>query len=336
MEFALLVAALLNFAILLVILLRRPATDVASELAKQNAALQEALLKGLLQVQEKVQQDLQRGRQEQFETMRKGLAEVGEKLVKIHEATGTVVELSKGINALNTVLTKSQGRGAFGEWALERMLADLFGDHTELYAIQHVLDGGERVDAAIFVRPDRSQLLAVDSKFPLANAMPILEGRGSPEDERAFAKDVRERAKEIATRYIRPPQTLDFAFMFVPSEAIYYLVLKDAKLHQDLIARRVIPTSPNAFYAYLQALAMAFRGMKMEQKAAEIQKTIAQIAKDFTRFYGDWIKVGGKLKEAVGAYDASVEDGQKFTQRIEKLKLGDAAESVPSLPVRND
>ncbi|MBI5447083.1 MAG: DNA recombination protein RmuC [Deltaproteobacteria bacterium] len=325
------VACAVNLVLLLVLLLRRDTTSMVGELTRQNAAVRDDLAKGLAGVREKVQEDLQRGRKEQADAVSRSLGEVAERLTKLHEATGTVVELSKGINNLNTILSKSQGRGAFGEFALERMLEDLLGEHGDLFAIQYPFENGEKVDAAIFVRPDHAQILAVDSKFPLAHAIPILEGRGTPDDERAFAKDVRERAKEIATKYIRPPLTLDFAFMFVPSEAVYYLVLKDAKLHQELLQKKVIPTSPNAFYAYLQALAVAFRGMKIEQRAVEVQRAVVQVAKDFAKFLGDYSKVGEKLKQASTAYEDSQKDAERLTKRLDKLQIGEVKESAPAL-----
>jgi DNA recombination protein RmuC len=310
MEIALLAACAVIIGLLVVLLLRKP------------PSVQEDLLK----IKNEVQADLRLGREEQSRTLKAELETVATRLNELHSATGQVVELSKGINSLNMILSKSQGRGAFGELTLDRMLADLFGEYTEMYETQYVVEGLEKVDAAIFVKPDRSQFLSVDAKFPLANAVPLLEGKGTPEIERDFAKDVRERAKEIATKYIKPPRTLDFAFMFVPSEAVYYLVLKDSKLHQELLQKKVIPTSPNGFYAYLQAMAAAFRGMKIEQKTVEIQRAVIQVAKDFAKFAGDYQKVGEKLGQASKAYEDSQADVERFTKRIDKLQLGEVKE----------
>jgi DNA recombination protein RmuC len=326
------ILGLSNLALILIVLFRRGGQDTAAlvaELTRQNSAIRESVLLGLGQIQEKVQNDLRQGRKEQFDTMKHELEGVADKLAKLHEATGTVVALSQGVQDLNTILSKPQGRGAFGEFTLERMLADLFGECTEMYALQHTLEGGERVDAAIFLHPNRSLFLSVDAKFPLAHATPLLEGTGTPEIEREFAKDVRARAAEIATKYIRPPATLDFAFMFVPSESIYYLVLKDAKLHQELLQKRVIPTSPNSFFAYLQALTIAFQGRKIEQKTVEIQRAVIQVAKDFAKFLGDYTRVGEKLEQASKAYEDSRKDVDRFTKRIDKLQLGEVKEPSP-------
>lgn len=301
----------LNLVLLLVLLFRK-----------------NSLQDDLVRIKNEVRDDLQKGREEQSATLKSELETVAKRLTELHTATGQVVELSKGVQDLHTILSKSQGRGAFGELTLERMLADLFGDQTELFETQYAVENGERVDAAVFVKPDRSQFLAVDAKFPLAHATPLLEGKDDPEAERAFVKDVKERADEIATKYIKPPRTMDFAFMFVPSEAVYHLVLRNAKLHEDLLRKKVVPTSPNSFYAYLQVLAVAFRGMKIEQKTVEIQRAVVQVGKDFARFLGDYRKVGEKLDQAARAYEDSRKDADRFTKRIEKLQLGEPAEET--------
>ena len=106
-------------------------------------------------------------------------------------------------------------------------------------------------------------------------------------------------------------------------------VYLDPKLHQALLQKKVIPTSPNAFYAYLQALAAAFRGMKIEQKTVEIQRAIIQVAKDFGRFAGDYQKVGERLRQAGDAYEESRKDVDRFTKTIDKLRLGEVKEPEP-------
>jgi DNA recombination protein RmuC len=325
-EIVLLVAVLVQSGLVLALLLR----------PREN--VEKALVEGLVRVQDRVQQDLQALRGEVDRRLSESVAQnlqsfsaVADKLGKLHEATGQLVTLSQGVNDLNVILKTPQGRGAFGEMTLEQMLGDLFGEHAELYETQFTVEGAEKADAAIFVRPDRSQMLCVDAKFPLAHAVPLIEGKGTPEIERAFVSDVKARADEIRKKYIKPPRTLDFAFMFVPSEAVYYQVLRNAKLHEDLLRMRVVPTSPNAFYGYLQALSAAFRGMKIEQKTQEIQKAIVQIARDFTGFAQDYDRLGKKLDEAQKAYGDTTVDIENFKKRVAKLKIGEV-QALPGAP----
>jgi DNA recombination protein RmuC len=299
-------------------------------LARKRDGVERALLEGLIRIQDRVQQDLHTLRGDVDRRLSESVAQnlqsfsaVAEKLGKLHEATGQIVSLSQGVNDLNVILKTPKGRGAFGEMTLERMLGDLFGEHAELYETQYSIEGAEKVDAVIFVRPDRSQMLCVDAKFPLANAMPLVEGKGTPEIERAFAADVKARAGEIRKKYLKPPKTLDFAFMFVPSEAVYYELLRNASLHRDLLLDRIVPTSPNAFYAYLKALSIAFDGMKIGQKAVEIQRAIVEVAKDFSKFAVDYQKLGERVTLAKDAYDLTVKDVERFTKRIERLQQGE-------------
>ena len=259
----------------------------------------------------------------------KGFDQVAGHLKELGAATGQVVLLSRDINQLNVLLTQPKARGAFGELTLAQMLGDLFGSHAEMFELQHTVEWGEKADAAIFVRPDRSQFVCVDAKFPMTNAMPLLEGETDElarrDYEKAFARDVLVKAESIRAKYIRPPKTLDFAFLFVPAESIYYLLLRDRALHEQLLRLQVIPTSPNSFFAYLQALAFAFRGFKIEQKTREIQTLLEQVGKDFERFADDFRVFGRHLDNAQAKYMESVRDVERFRTRIVSLRSGEQA-----------
>jgi DNA recombination protein RmuC len=261
----------------------------------------------------------------------KHFANVTEQLSKLNEATGQIVTLSKGVNDLNVLLQTPNARGAFGELTLQQMLADVFGDYTDMFALQYALDDNVRADAAIYIGLDRKQVLCIDSKFPLANAKPLMDNNFEPSQangfEKAFARDVMERAKEIREKYISPPKTMDFAMMFVPAESIFYLLLRNRKVHEDLLRMRVIPVSPNSFYAYLQALAHGYRGLKIQQKAEELQKAIGQIGRDFERFADDYRLVGKHLTNAASKYQDTQQDIDRFTRRIDGLKLAESGDT---------
>ena len=257
----------------------------------------------------------------------KGFDQVAGHLKELGAATGQIVLLSRDINQLNVLLTQPKARGAFGELTLSQMLEDLFGSHAEMFELQHTVEWGEKADAAIFVRPDRSQFVCVDAKFPMANALPLLEGAADEaarrEFEKSFARDVLVQAESIRAKYIRPPKTLDFAFLFVPAESVYYLLLRNRALHEHLLRLQVIPTSPNSFFAYLQALAFAFRGFKIEQKTREIQTLLEQVGKDFERFADDFRIFGRHLDNAQAKYMESVRDMERFRTRIVSLRSGE-------------
>lgn len=324
----------------------------------------ERLASGFDHVSQRINDDLSRGRQEQLDRLDKAIASlqsrfeqlqqatqsklteirgevekklgetvdanlknfsaVTEKLTRLHEAAGQMVSLSKNVGELKTILQSPKARGAFGELTLEHMLTELFGADTEIYATQYELDSRERVDAAIFIEPDKRCCICIDAKFPLTNAQPLLDGQVEGADlktiERAFARDVLARAQEIATKYIRPPSTLDFAFMFVPAESVYYLLLRNNQLHEQLLAMRVVPTSPNAFYAYLRAMAYAFRGRKLQHEARHVLTLIEQIAKDFSVFSEDFRVLGKHLSNAKSKWDEAAQEMDRFNERITSVK----------------
>jgi DNA recombination protein RmuC len=216
---------------------------------------------------------------------------VAQRLKEVHEATGQIVTLSKGINDLNVLLKAPKAQGAFGELTLEQMLKDLFGENTGLFELQYSITSTERVDAAIYLKPDKSQVLCVDSKFPLKNVQALLDGQPDESTrrdlEKGFKKEVIDRATEISSKYI-----------------------------QRLLRMRVIPTSPNSFFAYLQALSIAFRGMKIEEKSREIQKAISHIGKDFDRFAEDFRVLGKHLESAYKRYGESEKRIDRFRRRV--------------------
>jgi DNA recombination protein RmuC len=109
----------------------------------------------------------------------------------------------------------------------------------------------------------------------------------------------------------------------VPAESVSYLVLRNRALHEQLLRMQVIPTSPNSFYAYLQALAFAFRGFRIEQKTREIQGLLERVGKDFERFADNYRIFGRHLDNAQAKYMESLRDVERFRTRIGSLRSGE-------------
>ncbi len=311
--------------------LARAQADAAGRIRQE---VSENILKGMADVSRRIEERLSEIRQEVARELSetadrniKGFDQVAGHLKDLSAATGQMVLLSRDINQLNVLLTQPKSRGAFGELTLSQMLADVFGDHAGMFELQYQMEWGERADAAIFVRPDRSQFVCVDAKFPMSNAQPLLSGEidddARKEFEKAFARDVLVQAESIRSKYIRPPKTLDFAFLFVPAESVSYLVLRNRALHEQLLRMQVIPTSPNSFYAYLQALAFAFRGFRIEQKTREIQVLLERVGKDFERFADNYRIFGRHLDNAQAKYMESLRDVERFRTRIGSLRSGE-------------
>jgi DNA recombination protein RmuC len=221
-----------------------------------------------------------------------------------------------------------------GEFALREMLKDCLPQ--EAYEEQVMLDkkSKELVDAVIKLKEG---WLCIDSKFPLTQAKRIFDEKLSDgevaEARKLFAQDIKVMADSISQKYIIPEKTLDFAFMFIPAESVYYELMKDFDLHQYCLKKHVVPVSPNSFYAYLQAIAIGFRGLKIQNEAKKIENTLLKLKSDFQKFSGDFEKVGKHLKDAQTQYQNVEDRVGRFGLTIDKLGLGQGSSEIkPEAP----
>ena len=219
---------------------------------------------------------------------------------------------------LEQALRPPKARGGFGELLLENLLRDRLPPAA--YEIQHTFSSGDRVDAV--VRAGR--LLSVDSKFPLENFERLTE---APTDEerqlhqRAFSRDVRDHVDAISTKYIRPEDgTYDFAFMYVPVEAVYYELACGPSVGLQAYAheKRVFFVSPTTFTAYLQVIVLGLRGMQIEEHASEVLSYVAELGKDFGRFKEDFELVGTHLGRAQSKFADADKRLDKFAGKLER------------------
>jgi DNA recombination protein RmuC len=253
-------------------------------------------------------------------------AKIDEKFVQITERLGDlkatnerIMEFSRSLDDFQRMLQSPKLRGDFGEFTLEQMLANLLP--ADCYICQATF-GAVRVDALIHT-PHGA--LCVDSKFPLDNFRRALEANDAVVREaalKAFCADVRARIDEIADRYIAPPATLDMALMFVPAENVYYELLARPELLKFGRDRRVIPVSPNTMYAYLQALAVGFRGLKIHHEARRVEQMLAELRERFDRFYDHFQKVGRHLDNAQTQYQGALRDVDRFQVALQGLRTG--------------
>jgi DNA recombination protein RmuC len=176
------------------------------------------------------------------------------------------------------------------------------------------------------IRVDR--LVPVDAKFPLDNFERLVESQEDGERElyeKAFARDVKGHVDAIASKYVRPDEgTYDFAFMYLPSEAIYYELVcgRTGALLRYAHEKRVLPVSPTTFTAYLQVIVLGLKGLQIEQHAQEVMAYCAQLQKDFGRFRDDFDLIGKHLGNAQNKFT----DAEKRLDRFE-TKLERATES---------
>ena len=260
------------------------------------------------------------------------IGEVRENIGKLSRASEQIYEVGKNIATLQEILRPPKLRGGLGEQFLGELLSQILP--PECFTLQYQFGNGERVDAV--VRLGR-QLVPIDSKFPLDHFRRIIESQ-TDEDrrgwQRAFQKDVKKHVDDIATKYIVPKEgTYDFALMYIPAENVYYeTITKEGSSGDDrsilnyALGKRVIPVSPNSFYAYLQVILMGLKGLKIGEHAREIQTLLVGLGKELKDFQEDFRRVGRHINDAKNRFDEARGRLDKFSFKLEQI------ERQPPLP----
>jgi len=263
------------------------------------------------------------------------LGSVQSHLGKVEFVTREVLEKSKNIASLEDLLRAPKFRGGLGELFLGDLLGQVLPPAN--FELQYKFKSGEKVDAVVKIG---SNLVPIDSKFPLENFKKYLLEEDAREKEAAkkrFYVDVKRHVDVIATKYILPDEgTYDFALMYVPAENIYYeTILKDESFGDEKSAfsyalqKRVIPVSPNSFYAYLEVIILGLKGLQVEKSALSILQSLARLQGDLGRFKDDFEKVGTHLANAKGRYEEAEKRLIKLSDKLETLS---GAEQAPALP----
>ena len=269
------------------------------------------------EILERTQQNLG----ERLDNAARVVGSIQKSLGGLEEANRKIYEVGKDIASLQEILRAPKLRGGLGEFFLEDLLAQILPHHH--FVTQHAFKSGERVDAVIKLG---SSLVPVDSKFPLENFKRMLEAGSDDERSRTkkqFVSDVKRHVDAIAGKYILPDEgTYDFALMYIPAENVYYeTIIKDdsegeRNLSQYALSKRVIPVSPNSFYAYLQAIVLGLKGMKVEERAKEIIQYLSRLRGDFGKFQDDFGLLGKHLGHAQTSYQSTEKRLEQFGQRL--------------------
>ncbi len=273
-----------------------------------------------------------RSQQTSSHHMTGAVRDVTERLAKIEETNKQVLSFSGQLENLQRILTNPKQRGILGEYYLETLLKNVFA--PDQYQMQYAFKDGEIVDAAVFIK---EKIVPIDSKFSLENYNRLVEAT-TDEDrkryERDFINDLKNRIKETA-KYVRPQEgTMDFAFMFIPHEAIYYdlLVNKIGEVGEDTenILQRaaskwhVIIVSPTSFTAYLQTVLQGLRALKIEEQALEIKKRVGELGRHLSAYDQHFQSLGKHLGTVVNKYN----DADKELAKIDKDVLRISGEGM--------
>jgi DNA recombination protein RmuC len=262
------------------------------------------------------------------------VASVKESLGRMEEVNRRIYEVGKDISSLQELLRAPTFRGEVGEFFLANLLGQILPQ--EHFTLKHKFKSGEIVDAVIRLG---NRLVPVDSKFPLENFKKMLESSGEDDKQRSrreFVKDVKKHIDDVSEKYILPDEdTFDFALLYIPAENVYYeTIIKNEPLYEGegicsyALSKKVIPVSPNSFYAYLQALVLGLKGLRIEKAAEEILGNLTRLHGDLIKFREDFEVLGKHLFNSRAKY----EEAEKKLDRLGEKLLSVGEPKPPEIP----
>ncbi len=281
-----------------------------------------------------IRKELSEAREKSMDSMQKQLQEssklvkdVTSQLEKIHSDHQHVKDVKGQLDKLSNILANPKQRGILGEYFLETLLKNVFQPNQ--YQLQYKFKDGEIVDAVIFLK---DKIIPIDSKFSLENYNKLYEQKDPHKKkglEKMLRQDLKKRIDETA-KYIRPTEkTTDFAFMFIPSEGIYYDLLINrvgaVKISTyDLIEyafkeKHVIIVSPTSFYAYLQTVLQGLRALEIEESAKDIRERVETLRRHLLNYNNFLDKLGSHLSTTVNTYNKAHKEFSKIEKDTAKL-----------------
>src|SRR3989344_784067 len=251
------------------------------------------------------------------------IRDVTERPTRLDETNKQVISFADQLQSLENILKNPKQRGILGEYYLETVLKNVLPPGS--YQMQYPFPDKTIVDAVVFVK---DKIIPIDSKFSLENYNKMVEERDVVEKkklEAVFVGDLKNRITETA-KYIQPTKgTTDFAFMFIPHEAIYYDLLTNKvgsdENAENLIQRaagkyKVIITSPTSFLAYLQTVLQGLKALKIEESAKEIIKKVEDLGKHLKSYDEYHNKLGNALGTVVNHYNSSNKELKKIDKDV--------------------
>ncbi|MEK9209589.1 MAG: DNA recombination protein RmuC [Patescibacteria group bacterium] len=263
----------------------------------------------------------------QFGESAKIIKDVTERLTKLDETNRQVIGFTEQLQSLQDILKNPKQRGVLGEYYLETLLKNVLPPGS--FQMQYSFSDGTIVDAVVFVK---DKIIPIDSKFSLENYNRLAEEKNPAEKEKLekiFKNDLKSRIDETA-KYVKPNEgTMEFAFMFIPHEAIYYDLLVaqvgTVKLNtRDLIEyafkeKKVIIVSPTSFLAYLQTVLQGLKALQIEESAKEIRKRVEELGRHLMSYEDFMNKIGKNLGSTVSAYNSASKEFKKIDKDVLRI-----------------
>lgn len=243
----------------------------------------------------------------------------GQYISQVAKEIGQMSELGQSMRDLQVFLQSPKLRGNIGEEVLKDLISQAFPKGS--FHLQYSFKSGDKVDAAI---KTSAGVLPIDSKFPMENFKRMTTAKTKSERaaaKRAFKNDVKKHIQDIAGKYVLPEEgTLDFAFMYLPSEMVFYEVANDAEILDLARKNRVYPVSPNTLYVHLQTVLLSFEGQKLESRSRQVFRMLRAIQKDYEKTEGLLGVLGRHLNNAYNQMNNVVSSFNLLGQKLDSTK----------------
>lgn len=297
---------------------QKNSAQIREEMRQTMTQLQNLTHQRLQEIQSQVQSQLKQNldqNQGAFQEMSKGLA-------SLQTSAGQMLQISQQVQELNHLLASPKLQGNFGEVVLEQLLSDLLPLNS--YQLQNKIAEGCQPDVTLKIH---EKLLCIDSKFPKDRYTNLINESITPEQRTQTLKDlsqtVRGMIKEISQKYIRPElNTLDFAILFIPSEVLYFELLRMSEISESSRTYKVSLTSPNTLAALLHTVAYGFRNQEIQKNVQTLIVQIQEMHKHFEGFRSDFNNLGKRITQAQDDFQKAQRDLDRFDRTMTRLQEG--------------
>ena len=313
-------------------------TELNNSLTNMQSSNEKKLDEMRKTVDEKLEKTLETRLQKSFET-------VGMQLESVNKGLGEMRTVAESVGSLNKVLSGGKTRGILGEFQLGQILEDILPPQLYQAQAQIIKGSSERVDYAIKLpgnETDSPLYMPIDSKFPLEDYYRLLEGyeKGDTElietSKRALQRRIRDFGKDIKKKYVSPPETTNFAMIFLPTEGLYSEVVRDAVFLESITREGIIITGPTTLSAMLNSLQIGFKTLQIQKGAADIEKTLGAVKREFGKFGVILDRAYNKVTSAGKDLDSMLSTRTKAINRsLNEIQIYSGDDSMKLLGMNN-
>lgn len=275
------------------------------------------------QLLQQTQHNIQTVLQSSTKTTNERLDNAAKFIAKVAREVGEMSEIGQSIRELQNILQSPKLRGNIGEEVLKDLIGQMFPKNS--FHLQYQFKSGEKVDAAL---KTEAGILPIDSKFPMENFRRMIKAEDENERRlarRDFLNDVRRHIRTIAQKYILPEEgTVDFALMYVPSEAVFYEIINVPEMVDYARQHRVYLVSPSSLYVHLQTILLSFEGKRIEAQSRQIFRLLRSIKNDYQKTESAFMVLSKHINNAAAKMN---EVFQAFTLLGQKI---DNANQLPA------